>query len=143
MAREHATGRPTVQLRHASPDGSCHVDWLLAPDEAGAEPLVSFRLPDRLDHLTAGRQLDADRIPDHRPLYLDYEGPVSRGRGEVTRLRRGVVRQGEMAGDAWRLEVAWLEPGPAAAVQTLHVQRRAGDQWIIKVLARTPAGVAQ
>ena len=30
-----------------------------------------------------GRVLDAERLPDHRLAYLSYEGPVSRGRGEV------------------------------------------------------------
>ena len=28
----------------------------------------------------------ATRIADHRPIYLDYEGPISRDRGEVRRV---------------------------------------------------------
>ena len=39
-----------------------------------------------------------ERLPDHRMEYLDYEGPVSGGRGEVTRYDRGefeLLRQDE------------------------------------------------
>ncbi|HYE21433.1 MAG TPA: hypothetical protein VEA69_23500 [Tepidisphaeraceae bacterium] len=31
----------------------------------------------------------ATRLPNHRPIYLDYEGPVSGGRGRVTRVAGG------------------------------------------------------
>jgi DNA polymerase Ligase (LigD) len=31
----------------------------------------------------------AEPAPDHRPIYLDYEGPVSGGRGIVTRMDAG------------------------------------------------------
>ena len=34
-------------------------------------------------------KLDATSIPDHRKLFLDYEGPISRGRGTVTRWDSG------------------------------------------------------
>jgi hypothetical protein len=34
-------------------------------------------------------ELGAARLPDHRLAYLDYEGPVSSGRGEVKRIDRG------------------------------------------------------
>lgn len=33
--------------------------------------------------------VDAERLPDHRLAYLDYEGPVSNGRGSVRRLDAG------------------------------------------------------
>jgi hypothetical protein len=31
----------------------------------------------------------AEALPDHRMDYLDYEGPISEGRGSVTRWDRG------------------------------------------------------
>ena len=44
----------------------------------------------RLPALPAtGEPLDAERIGDHRLLYLDYEGPVSGGRGSVQRIDGG------------------------------------------------------
>src|SRR4051812_9766631 len=33
--------------------------------------------------------IDAEPLPDHRLQYLDYEGPVSGGRGEVRRWDHG------------------------------------------------------
>jgi hypothetical protein len=37
----------------------------------------------------------AERLPDHRPLYLNYEGEVSGGRGTVTRMDAGVYTPGQ------------------------------------------------
>jgi hypothetical protein len=34
-------------------------------------------------------EIDAEALPDHRLLYLDYEGPVSSDRGSVTRWDTG------------------------------------------------------
>jgi hypothetical protein len=38
---------------------------------------------------TPGCEMAAEPIPDHRPMYLDYEGPVSGNRGSVTRWDAG------------------------------------------------------
>lgn len=38
---------------------------------------------------TRGATVSAERIADHRLLYLDYEGPLSGNRGEVKRIDRG------------------------------------------------------
>ena len=46
----------------------------------------------------AGRSTDATPLDDHRTAYLDYAGPVSGGRGSVTRWDEGtyrLVRQSE------------------------------------------------
>jgi hypothetical protein len=37
----------------------------------------------------AGRVVAAEAGFDHRPVYLDYEGPVSSGRGTVRRTEQG------------------------------------------------------
>jgi hypothetical protein len=39
--------------------------------------------------LSDGNTIPADKLPDHRLAYLDYEGPVSGGRGEVVRAANG------------------------------------------------------
>jgi hypothetical protein len=102
-----------VILEHDWP--SLHWDFLL---EAG-EVLRAWRL---LGEPGPGREVPAEPNADHRPLYLDYEGPVSGGRGSVTRwdagefdwventadrvvveLRGGkVVGRAEVAGGMWR-----------------------------------------
>jgi hypothetical protein len=41
---------------------------------------------------SAGAIVPARSLPDHRKRYLDYEGPVSKNRGEVTRWDGGRYR---------------------------------------------------
>lgn len=85
----------TVVLRHDTPDGSHHYDWMLeppdAPKDAGPHDriLIAWRLAGRPG---PGARLAAERLPPHRLLYLDYEGPISGGRGSVTRIDGGRCR---------------------------------------------------
>lgn len=94
----------TTVLKHTLPDGSWHVDWLIEVDETPRPRVPTFRLSDRPDQagLTA---FAAERLPDHRRLYLDYEGPVSGGRGHVEQLSTGHVISVALAEDVLRLEV--------------------------------------
>ena len=97
-----------VLLRHDEPDGSWHFDLMIkrppqggsprsgsdADDSPGTQGLLTFRIRARID-LPASRggrlNFDATRLPDHRQRYLEYEGPISGGRGSVARLGRGDV----------------------------------------------------
>jgi hypothetical protein len=54
-----------------------------------AAALLTFRTHDRPDASPA--PFLATRLPDHRSLYLDYEGEVSQGRGHVERVASGHV----------------------------------------------------
>ena len=60
-----------------------HWDFLL---EAG-DVLRAWRL---LSEPRRGRPIAAEPLPDHRPHYLDYEGPVSGDRGVVGRWDSGI-----------------------------------------------------
>ena len=60
--------------------------------EAGSF-LRSWRLPILIDIETT---FVAEPMPNHRLLYLDYEGPVSGGRGSVARVDAGTF--------AWELD---------------------------------------
>ncbi|MBL8849859.1 MAG: hypothetical protein JNG89_09250 [Planctomycetaceae bacterium] len=60
-----------------------HWDLML---ESG-DTLATWRL---LDKPAPGRTCRAEQLPDHRVAYLDYEGPVSGGRGVVARWDHGV-----------------------------------------------------
>ena len=82
-------------LEHYHPDDPSwdHFDWLIEttggedPDERA---LLAFRVgarPDGDDEV-----FDAQRVGDHRRLYLDYEGRLSGGRGEVRRVWTGWAR---------------------------------------------------
>jgi hypothetical protein len=85
-----------VLLHHKLPDGSSHFDWLIARDGdesgTGAGPVITFRVPERVDGRGAPGPMLVDRLTDHRPLYLTYEGPVAGGRGAVERLATGSCR---------------------------------------------------
>lgn len=123
-----------VLLRHDLPDGSWHYDWLLEPASAAAAPvgpdarvLLAFRVANRLD---AGppREFPAERLPDHRRLYLDYEGEIAGGRGRVTRVAAGTCRTGGVViGDTPRALPA--EAGWASATIDIHAQFLPGIEW--------------
>ena len=68
-------------LIHDGPRGP-HYDFFL---EAG-EVLKTWALP-RLAE--PGLEIPCTALADHRPLYLDYEGPISGDRGMVTRWDQG------------------------------------------------------
>jgi DNA polymerase Ligase (LigD) len=69
-----------VILEHDHP--ARHWDFLL---ECG-DVLLAWRLSAPPG---PGGPVDAEQSFDHRPLYLDYEGPISGGRGRVTRWDAG------------------------------------------------------
>lgn len=86
----------SVVLRHTLPDGSHHFDWLLEPGGAAAEldpderVLIAWRLSK--PPVRAGPEpFEAIRLPPHRRLYLDFEGPIPGNRGRVERVADGVA----------------------------------------------------
>lgn len=128
---------PTVQLRHELPDGSWHIDWMLARDPQGTAPLLTWRLARPLDALEPGESVDAEHIGDHRPDYLDYEGPVSGDRGHVTRIARGRILEWGVEDGAWRIVVEW-EPAVAPAPYVL--ERGHDPEWrVTRLGAARPA----
>jgi len=123
----------TVELRHTLPNGSWHIDWMLATDSEGAQPLVTFRARQPIHELSTGITIDLERIGDHRPAFLEYEGRVTGGRGEVVRVARGSIERWERNGDRWVLEVSWEALSGGRAIQRLEVYREAGDRWRVSV----------
>jgi hypothetical protein len=70
-----------VVLEHDSP--VTHWDFMLETD--GVLRTWRLRRPP-----TSGQAIAADILADHRLFYLDHEGPVSGGRGNVMRWDTGV-----------------------------------------------------
>jgi hypothetical protein len=67
----------------------------------------------------------AKRLKDHRRAYLDYEGVVSGGRGEVKRIAAGICG------------VQWSSPRDlliSLGALTLRLQQVQGDAWQINTL---------
>lgn len=75
------TGRFVI-LTHHAPSG-LHWDLML---EWGPT-LKTWSLSRQPDQY--GPTLEGTPLPDHRTMYLDYEGPISGGRGEVRRWDAG------------------------------------------------------
>jgi predicted ABC-type ATPase len=104
-----------VILEHDHP----HLHWDLML-EAG-DVLCTWRLerPPR----GAPETIPAERISDHRLAYLDYEGPVSGGRGLVKRWDWGTY---EILDSAQRITLRlWGERTVGLAI----LQETAGNQW--------------
>ena len=74
-----------VVLLHETPPGyprGAHLDLML--EHAGALRTWALEKPP-----LPGEIVVAERLPDHRLEYLDYEGAVSRDRGVVSRVDSG------------------------------------------------------
>lgn len=87
------------------PDGSWHYDWLVQRSADLDDLVPTFRTghtrPDQ------SRSFEAEQIGDHRALYLDYEGNVSGGRGEVVRTVTGEILSATWGGDVIGLEIRY------------------------------------
>ena len=80
-----------VVLHHTGVDPP-HFD-LLFEIESNAAALTALRCP-----RWPARVGDAlIELPEHRLLYLDYEGPISGNRGAVSRVDRGEVQVSDLA----------------------------------------------
>ena len=53
----------------------------------------------------ASLPIPAKRIADHRSAYLEYEGPVSGGRGKVVRVDQGIVNFERLTGRCCQVEL--------------------------------------
>lgn len=126
---------PTVLLRHDVPNEASHFDWMIATDTAGQGPLMTFRLSTRVDELQAGEVLNAERLPDHRSAYLDYEGPISGGRGSVKRVAQGRARVVARE-DKLILDVSWVQDERIGLAQVLELVPWEGTEWIVECQRR-------
>lgn len=73
-----------------------HWDLMLEGDER----LATWQLSVPPENCTGG-PVAAVRIADHRKVYLDYEGPVSGGRGSVSIVDSGTYRLESHSPEEW------------------------------------------
>jgi hypothetical protein len=69
-------------------------------------------------------------LPDHRAAYLEYEGPISGGRGEVRRVERGTYRVLEWSEERIGVE---LEGGQVTGEAWLFREDGAGMRWLFRL----------
>ena len=111
------TGLRYVVLRHEGVEVP-HFDLMFETCEPPF-PLRTFRSL----HWPITSRIEVERLADHRRAYLDYEGPLSGGRGRVTRVEAGVYDS--QAGSDGGLY--WMH-GPTHR-RTLSL-KRAGMVWV-------------
>jgi hypothetical protein len=126
-------------LHHLTPGIGSHYDWLLAPDDGPHGPdeaiLLCFRVADRIDLLTPGQGFEAERIPDHRWLYLSYEGEISDGRGRVERVAEGHWSPETVGSDGIRGVIEWgRRPGSVLEGRRIDA-RSVVDRWRFQITA--------
>jgi len=97
--------RRTVVLLHTTEHSPDHYDWLIdQPDLEIEHRLRTFRVMHRPD-IASG--FIAENAPDHRAIYLEYQGELSAQRGRVTRVAEGTVQTWEEEGDSIRARINW------------------------------------
>ncbi len=105
-------------LRHEGPQG-LHWDLLL---ESGAV-LRTWALPEAP---APGVEAVARALPDHRLLYLDYEGPIAGQRGHVTACDRGTYLCRRQTQTEWAVELCGER---VRGLATLRQLPGTPDQW--------------
>ena len=116
-----------VLLKHTLPDGSWHYDWLIEQPACTHEHrLLALKTQIRPD-LLAKAPFETLKLQDHRVQYLNYEGPISKGRGTVQRIAAGIVESFLLTPDSIKTLIRWDD-------QTISYQGFAAeplsDRWI-------------
>ncbi len=96
-----------------------HFDWLFEGHTALATWAVGRWLP--ADSIAWQSVI---RLPDHRPVYLDYEGEISGQRGWVSRVEAGEYELLEQTPQESRLRLSGGRSGE------LWIHRGEGDQGV-------------
>ena len=107
-----------VILEHDYPE--LHWDLML---EAGAA-LRTWRLAAPPQVL--GERIAATALPDHRLHYLDYEGPISGGRGTVKRWDAGSYEEDTASSPGSELRLRLTGAMLCGDARLTHIM---GDRW--------------
>lgn len=117
-----------VILFHKTPTGyarAAHWDLML---ETG-DTLRTWALD---QEPRADVEIAAEQLADHRPLYLDYEGPVAGDRGTVTRWCAGNYTMLKYSDDAMLVHV---EGSKLAGTLALRLVDAAAHRWTVRFVA--------
>jgi len=99
-----------VILKHTLADGSSHFDWMIEiPGCSDERRLLSFRCDDRPDLWVPDQLFHVEQLPNHRAHYLDFQGDIGDGRGEVIRIAAGVCSgfRGDVDNGELVVQIRW------------------------------------
>lgn len=123
-----------VLLEHVLPTGERHFDWLLERPGVAEGLLLAFRVFGRVDvssaEESAGERHRAERMKDHRRAYLEYEGALTGGRGEVRRVAAGEVEAMVETEGLVRACVRW--EGAAESMTWAGVAAEGDCWWFVR-----------
>jgi hypothetical protein len=113
-----------VILHHEHPRGA-HFDLML---EVG-DVLRTWALPQPPQ---AGVEMECEALGNHRRAYLDYQGPVSGGRGTVTRWDQGTYTVIRQTDKEWVVDLAGEKINGRMTLQSLA---GAANRWVFSLVA--------
>lgn len=96
-----------------------HWDLLLEQPTGFGEKLLAFAAPTPPEEW--GHTVVVEQLPEHRLVYLDYQGPVSGNRGSVSRVLDGTIQWQECS--ATSLIAAVQSPGIRADTVKVHMKQ--------------------
>ncbi|MHC4983510.1 MAG: DNA polymerase ligase N-terminal domain-containing protein [Planctomycetota bacterium] len=105
--------------------GPEHYDLMLEHGRA----LATWRLSQPPSGVPEGEASPARKIGNHRLSYLDYEGPISRGRGHVTMWDSGGCELLSTDQSRWQFRLTGRK-----LRGRFELRRLAEDEWILKRL---------
>jgi hypothetical protein len=79
--------------------GRTHYDLMLDDGQS----LATWQIMVSPSEIGQAGRISATKLPDHRRAYLDYQGPVSKGRGTVTPVDKGACEVIHRSDDLWRV----------------------------------------
>jgi hypothetical protein len=122
-----------VILQHTTKEGT-HWDFMLEE----AEGLRTWSLPSPPE---AGKEIPAKELPRHRLIYLEYEGPISGDRGQVSRWDWGQF-EWQPTDQPQSLQVA-VEGTRLRGTIHLRCIAPAENQWLFHLSPHCPDPSAQ
>lgn len=126
----------TVLLRHQARAES-HYDWMLedptlsAADDDNGRTLWTARVAVPSAQWARLGQWDLEPIAHHRRAYLEYEGPLSNGRGQVVR-----VDEGTFTPILWREDRIEMEVAMREFAGRIELVRQDARRWQARVMLR-------
>ncbi len=122
---------PTALLLHQTPTGSHH-DWLVGTPENYSKPrsgLWTARVSPPSRCWRGLGQFGLTLLDSHRRMYLDYQGPIAGGRGNVTRVDRG-----DAVIHLWRVGLIVWELHLQHFTGVIEAARMADHAWRARVI---------
>jgi len=83
--------------------------------------------------VVAGRDLPARALPDHRRIYLEYEGNLSDGRGSVRRIDQGSYRVLVWSDALVRIRLEGVQLVGVAELRQAGEKSGAPPSWIFRL----------